>query len=418
MGGMFIRLRTPLCLREAAQTLLKRPMRSFLVLQAVVWGTAAAIFPQALYEGSREAAFSRSGEFATDRIIVASQGAPVCPKWEDVPPLEDAHPSIEVLTGVSMVREKRFFLVGTDRSNLLARRHLLAAGRNFSAEEITSGADVCLLEADIARILFPDTAPAGVIDKTVELADGRTLRVIGVLKARPRDLLSMDEFGTDKNHALSFFAEAMFAELGVLPTGLAWLNSERNVLVPWKVLKIPPRWIILRTQPEEVPAVMDDLKERFAEAGTSPVMYSNVVLSAILAPEMEGILGLSRDIFAICLLVGIVVVANVMLMSVNERRMEIAIRRCEGAQTSDIMAQFMLETSLFCAAGALMGIPLGIFLAWARASLDPAALLTWALPWHHILVTTVCVSAGGLVAGLAPAWRASRLDPVEVLSRA
>ena len=98
--------------------------------------------------------------------------------------------------------------------------------------------------------------------------------------------------------------------------------------------------------------------------------------------------------------------------------MEIAIRRCEGAQTSDIMTQFMLETSLFCGAGALMGIPLGIFLAWVRASLDPAALLTWALPWHHIMVTTLSVFAGGLVAGLAPAWRASRLDPVEVLSRA
>jgi putative ABC transport system permease protein len=163
---------------------------------------------------------------------------------------------------------------------------------------------------------------------------------------------------------------------------------------------------------------MEKLRERFALAGTSPIMYANLALTTLLAPELEGILGLSHDIFLICLLVGIVVVANVMLLSVNERRVEIAIRRCEGARTGDIMAQFMLETSLFCATGAMLGIPLGIFLAWVRASLDPSALLTWALPWHHVIVTTVSVLAGGLVAGLAPAWRAARLDPVQVLSRA
>jgi putative ABC transport system permease protein len=275
---------------------------------------------------------------------------------------------------------------------------------------------VCLLEPEIARELFPGKNP---VNEEITLSDGQTLRVIGILKKRPAAALRTDAFGYEKEHAFSGLVQSFIHILGVLPSGLDWLNSERNVIVPWRFLDIPPRWILLRTAPEGLTDTVEEIKQYFAsEHGTQVMVYSNVLLTVLLAPELEGMMAINRDIFIICLLVGLVVIANVMLLSVNERRVEIAIRRCEGARTVDIVTQFLIETGAFCSAGAVLGIPLGLFLAWVRASIAPEALLNWALPWHHILVTVLSVIAGGILAGLAPAWRAARLDPVEVLSRA
>ena len=114
----------------------------------------------------------------------------------------------------------------------------------------------------------------------------------------------------------------------------------------------------------------------------------------------------------VSLVVGGVGIMNIMLVSVTERTREIGLRMAVGARPKDILRQFLVEAVVLCLMGGFMGIVLG-----RSASLS----LHWILHWPTeislpAIVAAVAVSAGvGIVFGYYPAWKASRLDPIEAL---
>ena len=115
---------------------------------------------------------------------------------------------------------------------------------------------------------------------------------------------------------------------------------------------------------------------------------------------------------AIGLVVGAMVIMNIMLVAVAERTREIGIRKSLGARRRDILAQFLVESATLSTVGALAGIALGIGAAQAVAALSP--LPATVAPWS--LVAGTLVGAGvGILAGVYPASRAARLDPIIAL---
>ena len=100
-----------------------------------------------------------------------------------------------------------------------------------------------------------------------------------------------------------------------------------------------------------------------------------------------------------------------------DRREEIAIRRVEGATLLDIGCQFTLETAVFCLLGTVAGVPLGIFLAWLRAQVDPSSAITWVFPLKEAVVTAATLCCMSILAGIVPAVRAVRVQPVEILGK-
>jgi putative ABC transport system permease protein len=115
---------------------------------------------------------------------------------------------------------------------------------------------------------------------------------------------------------------------------------------------------------------------------------------------------------AISLVVGGIVIMNIMLMAVAERTREIGIRKALGAKRRDILAQFVVEAATLSTVGAALGIATGIGLAFLVRALSP--LPAAVAPWSIGLAVALGIIVG-VVAGVYPATRASKLDPIAAL---
>jgi putative ABC transport system permease protein len=115
---------------------------------------------------------------------------------------------------------------------------------------------------------------------------------------------------------------------------------------------------------------------------------------------------------AISLISGGVVVANIMLISVNERRKEIGLRKAVGAQRKDIMLQFLYEATAVTLTGGVIGIILG---AIGAKILEAIMQMPTSISWESVVVGVVFSSLVGIVAGLQPAKKAAALQPIEAL---
>lgn len=115
---------------------------------------------------------------------------------------------------------------------------------------------------------------------------------------------------------------------------------------------------------------------------------------------------------SISLVVGGIVIMNIMLVSVSERTKEIGIRKSIGARRSDIVKQFLAESTMLSLCGGAIGISIAYLLAKLVAVLTPVPT---ALPWVAVSFALAVSASVGLVSGVYPAWRAARLDPIEAL---
>jgi putative ABC transport system permease protein len=168
----------------------------------------------------------------------------------------------------------------------------------------------------------------------------------------------------------------------------------------------------MRAALDEVEALMR------VRRGLKPSEQNNFALQTAEG-ALEGWRKISRILFAalpglvaISLVVGGIVIMNIMLMAVAERTREIGIRKALGAKRRDILAQFVVESATLSTAGALIGIALGIGMAFTIRALTPfpAAVAPWSVGMAVVLGIFV-----GMTAGIYPANRASRLDPITAL---
>jgi ABC-type antimicrobial peptide transport system permease subunit len=138
------------------------------------------------------------------------------------------------------------------------------------------------------------------------------------------------------------------------------------------------------------------MTEMMKTLATTATLMKNLLLSVAL----------------ISLIVGGVGIMNIMLVSVTERTREIGLRMSVGARARDILRQFLVEAVTLCLAGGAIGILLG-----CGGSYLVTSLLRWPTSTSiSAIVASVIVSASvGIIFGFYPAWKASRLDPIEAL---
>ncbi|MGH7525516.1 MAG: ABC transporter permease [Gemmatimonadales bacterium] len=281
-------------------------------------------------------------------------------------------------------------LVGTEEDYFRIRNYEIAAGRAFTSQEVRTGLPLLVVGSELAEKLLPGLDPVG---KVVQVG-GLPYRIIGVV-AKQGTLfgLSLDKFAV-----MPFSAQA------------------RRLICPINILDA---LIVQTSDPGQMRQAMGE-----AEA----IMRSRRQLKPWQANNFDfqtadGALGtwqkISRILFlalpglvAISLVVGGIVIMNIMLMAVSERTAEIGIRKALGARRRDILAQFVVEAATLSAAGAVLGIGFGLVLAFVVKALTPlpAAVAPWSVAVGVVLGVTV-----GIAAGVYPASRASRLDPIIAL---
>ncbi|HMH82171.1 MAG TPA: ABC transporter permease [Gemmatimonadales bacterium] len=266
----------------------------------------------------------------------------------------------------------------------------LERGRAFTAQEVQAGMPVLVLGHELADKLFESQDPIGGEVKIFDLP----YRVIGVVEKQGNLFgLSLDKFAVAP-------ASAPLKR---------YVNQPRVVDALAMKAHSQPEMREAMAQAEAVMRSRRHLRPRepddFALETADEVLDFWAKISRVLFVALPGLV-------AISLVVGGIVIMNIMLMAVAERTREIGIRKSLGARRRDILRQFLVEAAMLATVGAAGGVAVGIGLAAAVAATTPVPAAV--APWS-ILVGVMLGAGVGIVAGVYPASRAARLDPIAAL---
>jgi putative ABC transport system permease protein len=267
----------------------------------------------------------------------------------------------------------------------------IARGRALTPQEMERGEKVVVIGQDAADRLFPGV---DALDRELKLG-GVPYRVVGVAEAQGKAFgVSFDNF------LVAAWRAPVRRLLNARPNivdGIA-IQSPSDVAMKETMERVRAA---MRAQHKLRPSQKDNFSLQTADSALEfwNKMKQYLVLAGIALP-------------AIGLVVGAIVIMNIMLVAVSERTREIGIRKALGARRRDILLQFLIEASTLGTVGSAIGVALGIALAKIISLVSP--LPASVAPWS--IVVGILVGAGvGIVSGVYPASRASRLDPILAL---
>ena len=281
-------------------------------------------------------------------------------------------------------------VTGGDENFLLINGYSLQAGRNFSQLDVETGRSVCLLGSDIAEKLFPKNKEAAV-DKIIRIAN-LPYRVVGLLKPKGSSaFMQMDKVAVTSynnvrrlpNIASSYTLNVMVNDVTQLEPAIGEATGTFRA--------------IRRLDIKDNDNFFIDKSDSIAETFIS--LLSSISGSA-------GAIGL------ITLIGAAIGLMNIMLVAVTERTKEVGLIKALGGTKKSIRNQFLFESIIISLLGAFFGIVLGVLVGNGFAMIVKTGFV---VPWGWVITGIVICSLVGLAAGLWPAIKASKLDPIVAL---
>ncbi len=454
-------------LKMALNALRRNIMRSALTTLGIVIGVSAVIAMMEIGQGSSSAVQQTIASMGANMLLVqpgtASSGGVTfgsgsiltltpddgdailreCPSVVSVAPVVRARTQV-VYGNRNWVP---LYIYGTTPSFLEVRDWQdLQEGEAFTDREVRNSSKVCLIGQTLVRELFQGESPVG---KELRVQNV-TFKVIGVLTPKGANMMGLDQddillapWTTIKYRVSGTSATTANQSAAAAANSSTSVNTAVNTLdqlypnVDNSQLYDQPSAIQQADTPQPIRfANVDQILARAESTEAIPQAIRQITgllherhhirpgqaddfnirdmteMTKALASTSYLMAGLLLCVALISLVVGGVGIMNIMLVSVTERTREIGLRMAVGARARDILRQFLVEAIVLCLLGGAMGIIFGrggsflvrVFLHWPTEPSLPA------------IIASVAVSAAvGLAFGYYPAWKASRLDPIEAL---
>jgi macrolide transport system ATP-binding/permease protein len=454
-------LRVPRTLRTALNSLRRNIMRSALTALGVIIGVGAVIAMMEIGEGSKAALQKTIASMGANTLMVQAGAAASggisfgsesvmsltpqdaeelgrqCPSIVQVAPI--VRTSSQVIYGNR--NWKPMQISGTTPSFLAVRDwENMDEGDMFTDRDVLSGSQVCVIGQTLKKELFQGESPLG---KEVRIKNV-SFRVIGVLSKKGSNMMGMDQddivlapWTTIKFRVSGTSYANLSAAAATASTTTNGLNSLDNLYPGGQALYTtlsdiqqadtpqPVRFTSVDTiyvkaqSAESIPQAIDELtvllreRHRLHKDDVDDFNIRDMTeLTKTLSSTSRLMSVLLLVVALISLVVGGVGIMNIMLVSVTERTREIGLRMAVGARSHHILRQFLVEAIVLCLFGGAVGI------LWGRgASMLVRAIMHWptAASIPAILAAVAVSASVGIVFGFYPAWKASRLDPIEAL---
>ena len=270
------------------------------------------------------------------------------------------------------------------------KKYDLTSGRTFTAQELQLGTTSMVIGSEVAEYFFPNLDPLG---RELKIG-GIPYTIVGVL-AKQGTLfgLSLDKIA-----------------LAPYKSPLHRMTNPRGDIDG--IMVQAPTALAMDDAMESVREAMRGHRKLRPSQPDNFAMETSASALSFFAKIKQMLVVAATTLPAIGLIVGGLVIMNIMLVAVAERTREIGIRKALGAKRRDILSQFLVEAATLSTFGAVIGIILGAIIAFLIAKLSP--LPTHVALWSVIMATVIGTGVG-VIAGVYPASRASRLDPIAAL---
>ena len=266
-------------------------------------------------------------------------------------------------------------------------------GRPFTQIDVDSERQVCLINQDAIREL---DLPANAVGEAI-LLGGRRFMIVGIIETTQARF-----FGMNTSSAEIF-----------IPFSVAEKLQDRNFFMRIEGLFVSPE-----TAADGEDEVRFVLRRMRGLSPGDPQTFQVAAIDKFIAQFKTlaaGITAIAGGIVGISLLVGGIGIMNIMLVSVSERTREIGLRKAVGATPMAILLQFLLEAVTLCLVGGFIGIAFGRLAAFGLTMIPGAQLEQSDTPFWAVALSFVFSAMTGIVFGMFPAIKASRLDPIEAL---
>ena len=266
----------------------------------------------------------------------------------------------------------------------------ISEGRFINNDEVTRSAKVCVIGADVREKFFPNQDPIG---QTIKVR-GLPLTIVGMEEKRGSFL------GDSQDRHIYIPVTLHLQFFGRGSDGIQLHGKSEN----------KERFQIAI---EEAKTIMRNRRKLIGSEEDNFGLVNTEELGGQIDQFTASIAAVVLPITMITLVVGGIVVMNIMLVSVTERTFEVGLRKALGATKKQILLQFLIESALLCIAGGILGLLLAV---GVTTLITVLAEITMSITPFYIVLSVAVSSIIGIIAGLYPAWKAARLDPIVALT--